>query len=209
MAGADSGHPASVGRSAYCTLSNSREISSVNDGDLPDNTVPRLAELIRRAQENMRRSQFLRTSAERLRAEAAQRRTTDRRTTDRRMTERPTPDRRTVLVVDDEPAVRLVVSRILSDAGYRVITAMSGEDALRTARTSGPVHVLVTDLRMPIMNGVELATHIRDIHPDTRVLVMAGYPTHDTVGYRVLIKPFAMGELESEVGRLFGEAPAE
>jgi CheY-like chemotaxis protein len=66
-------------------------------------------------------------------------------------------DGATVLVVDDEPFVRAIVSRLLTEAGYRVLTAMSGPDALQTLRTSGPVQVLLTDLRMPQMTGSSLS----------------------------------------------------
>lgn len=64
-------------------------------------------------------------------------------------------DGATVLVVDDEPVVRAIITRLLTEAGYRVLTAMSGPDALETLRTSGPVQVLLTDLRMPQMTGVQ------------------------------------------------------
>lgn len=107
-----------------------------------------------------------------------------------------------MLIVDDEPIVRLVVSRMLADAGYRVLSAMSGAEALRTLETAGPVHLLLTDLRMPEMTGVQLATQVRHLRPDARVLLMAGYPSEDTLAWPVVIKPFPPGVLEGQIQRL-------
>jgi two-component system cell cycle sensor histidine kinase/response regulator CckA len=108
----------------------------------------------------------------------------------------------TVLGVDDEPTICLVVARMLAEAGFRVYTAMSGPDALQKMPHIGPIHVLLTDLRMPSMNGVELATVIRDIRPEARVLLMAGFPSEDLVQYRVLVKPFEPEQLEGEIRQL-------
>jgi CheY-like chemotaxis protein len=118
------------------------------------------------------------------------------------MADAPPPDRRTVLVVDDEPAVRLVVTRLLSEAGYQVFTARSAPEALRVLGTGAPVHVVLSDLRMPQMTGAELATLVEHIRPTTRVLLMAAYPSEDPLAWPVVVKPFAEGQLELEIRRV-------
>jgi len=110
----------------------------------------------------------------------------------------------TVLVVDDEPAVRHVITRLLSEAGYRVLTAMSGPEALDRLQEAGPIQVLLTDLRMPTMNGVQLALRVLHLWPGTRVVIMAAYPSEDPLAWPVLIKPFPLGELEGEIRRALG-----
>jgi CheY-like chemotaxis protein len=112
----------------------------------------------------------------------------------------------TVLVVDDEPSVRFLVARVLTEAGYRVVTAMSGPEALQTLRASGPVHVLLSDLRMPTMSGVQLATEVQLLHPATRVLLMAAYPAEDLLAWPVVVKPFTEGQLATEIRLLLAEA---
>jgi CheY-like chemotaxis protein len=117
------------------------------------------------------------------------------------MAETAGPADATVLLVDDEPIVRAIVSRLLTMAGYRVLTAMSGTDALETLRTSGPVQVLLTDLRMPQMTGVQLANEVRQLMPAARVLLMAAFPSEDPLEWPVVVKPFPNGALEAEIRR--------
>jgi CheY-like chemotaxis protein len=82
----------------------------------------------------------------------------------------------TILVVEDEEALREVTRRILTRNGYHVLTAHSGPEALKIAEhTTEPIHLLLTDVIMPHMLGKELATTIRHLYPDTRVLYMSGY----------------------------------
>ncbi|MEN3304143.1 MAG: hypothetical protein V7603_345 [Micromonosporaceae bacterium] len=82
----------------------------------------------------------------------------------------------TILVVEDEPALREVTRRILTRNGYHVLTAGNGPEALKTAEhTTEQIHLLLTDVIMPHMLGKELATTIRDLRPNIRVLYMSGY----------------------------------
>jgi PAS domain S-box-containing protein len=97
-------------------------------------------------------------------------------------TEQPAPatDRshggETILVVEDEEALREVTRRILTRNGYHVLTADNGPEALKTAEhTTGTIHLLLTDVIMPHMLGKELAAKIRNLYPGTRVLYMSGY----------------------------------
>jgi CheY-like chemotaxis protein len=114
---------------------------------------------------------------------------------------------RVILVVDDDPGVREVAARVLSRAGYRVLQAGEGSEALRVAREhEGPVHLLLTDVVMPGMNGRELSGRLSEERPETRVLYMSAYTEDEVIlrGIRVahvafLAKPFSLDGLESAV----------
>lgn len=67
------------------------------------------------------------------------------------------------------------VSRILADAGYRVTTAANGREAIALVRTAGPPDLLLTDLKMPHMDGDELAGRLRQTAPDLKVLYLTGF----------------------------------
>lgn len=87
----------------------------------------------------------------------------------------------TILLVEDEPAVLRVTARLLTQLGYRVLSAGHAHDALVVARThEAAIHLLLTDVLMPDMNGVELARAVQALLPDIRVLFMSGY-TADTL----------------------------
>ncbi|MBI1895745.1 MAG: response regulator [Acidobacteria bacterium] len=82
----------------------------------------------------------------------------------------------TILVVDDEPLVRLIVKRVLAEHGYNVIEAAGGEEALRICRERGDgIDLLLTDLKMPGIGGMELARQVRAILPSIPVMYMSGF----------------------------------
>jgi len=82
----------------------------------------------------------------------------------------------TILLCEDDPGVRRVTSKTLSEAGYRVLVAENGETTLALAAAhSGPIHLLVTDLVMPGMSGRQLSEVLTRAHPTTRVLYVSGY----------------------------------
>jgi diguanylate cyclase (GGDEF)-like protein len=102
----------------------------------------------------------------------------------------------TIVVVDDEPSLRALLEELLGDAGYRVQTAASGEAALEIVR-GGDVHVVLTDIRMGGMNGIDLIRHVRATCPDTEVVVMTSHASVQTAiealrlgAYDYLVKPF-------------------
>jgi two-component system cell cycle sensor histidine kinase/response regulator CckA len=109
----------------------------------------------------------------------------------------------TILVAEDEDGLREVVTRILTGAGYHVLAAPNGQEALTLAGRHGDViHALLTDVVMPAMNGRELAEALQRVRPDTPVLYMSGYAaplmTEDGVldpGVTVVGKPFNKAEL--------------
>jgi PAS domain S-box-containing protein len=116
----------------------------------------------------------------------------------------------TVLVVDDEGAIRDVVHRVLSRAGYRVMTAAGRQEALDLLRNPGvPVDLLLTDVVMPGMTGQEFATQVQAVCPGIRVLFMSGYEQPGLMadgwpapGTQILDKPFSRAGLLASVNQL-------
>jgi PAS domain S-box-containing protein len=115
----------------------------------------------------------------------------------------PATGSETVLVVEDVSELRRLITRTLQKAGYTVLTAAEGEEALRVLEQHGePVHLMVTDLVMPGMSGRDLAERVERTRPHMKVLYMSGY-TDDVVvrhgiveqGVRFVSKPFATAEL--------------
>jgi PAS domain S-box-containing protein len=113
----------------------------------------------------------------------------------------------TILLAEDEAAVRGLASVILRSCGYQVLEAGDGPEALRLLQQrTGPLHLLVTDVMMPHMNGVQLAERVRQLRPDVRVLYISGY-TDDimvphggpTTGQEFLQKPFTPMSLAQKV----------
>jgi CheY-like chemotaxis protein len=95
----------------------------------------------------------------------------------------------TILLVEDEELVCALTKRILSKAGYTVLTAANGVEALRLCgQYQGPLHLVLTDVIMPEMNGKELADRLVALHPNLRVLFMSGY-TDETVFQGGGLKP--------------------
>jgi len=115
----------------------------------------------------------------------------------------------TILVVDDEPEVLSMVVDLLRQIGYTVLSTQDPREALRIARTtSGPLHLLLTDVVMPVINGRELLERLRAIHPRIKVLFMSAYTTEvaeDYYGVRIapgepfLVKPFTTVDLSNKV----------
>lgn len=99
----------------------------------------------------------------------------------------------TVIVAEDEPLVRMMISRVLQGQGYSVLEAGNGEEALRVAEDhpGEKIHLLLTDMVMPHMGGAELARRFQAIWPDTRVLFTSGYSEDPFLGGGV-----ASGEVE-------------
>ena len=121
----------------------------------------------------------------------------------------------TILVVEDETAVRNVMVRSLRSRGYEVLEAKDGEDALLVAeRHNAPIHLVVTDVVMPNMNGTELYHNIRRWYPRMRVLFISGYARsaippealEEGTGAAFLAKPFTIEQLLTEVRRMI-QAP--
>jgi CheY-like chemotaxis protein len=107
--------------------------------------------------------------------------------------------------VDDEEAVRTIVAEFLEDFGYRVLQADGGASALRLLEAEPRTRLLVTDIRMPDMSGLELADQATTIRPDLRVILISGYFVAQQVQRRFLRKPFRMRDLAAAVRAELGE----
>jgi two-component system response regulator AtoC len=108
-----------------------------------------------------------------------------------------------ILVVDDEPAMRAGMARVLASEGYQVFTAGSGAEALGMM-ASRPVSLAILDLKMPGMDGVELLKTIGRDHPGTRVIMVTGYPDVEAAvaciklgALDYLVKPLSAGDFEA------------
>jgi CheY-like chemotaxis protein len=107
-----------------------------------------------------------------------------------------------ILVVDDDEMVRHLVSVSLRSAGYSVMEAGSGTEALEVLSRSTEVGMLVTDIRMPGMDGLELVRRARDGNPCIKVLYMTGFTDQPVEpGATVLQKPFEPEVLRRHVAR--------
>jgi CheY-like chemotaxis protein len=109
----------------------------------------------------------------------------------------------TILIVDDEEAIRDIADAILTSAGYRVLTAADGSAALRIVLAE-PVDLLFTDIIMPGMSGYELAMAAKRIRPELRVLYTSGFPGWGLAGAaappaHTLVKPWRAQQLVSEI----------
>ena len=112
----------------------------------------------------------------------------------------------TVLVAEDEEAVRLIIAKALEARGYRVLSARDGTEALELAAGHGRIDLLVTDVVMPDMNGRELSRRFTEARPNLRTLYLSGY-TDDAMlhrgvlqeGVAFLQKPFSLGALARKV----------
>ena len=116
-----------------------------------------------------------------------------------------------VLLVEDEPAVRAIAARSLEFGGFRVIQAADGAAALEAVARDGPPSLVLTDLMMPGMGGAELAQRLRKLWPDLPILFMSGYSTEDlrsrgiAGGDDVTIqKPFTLEGLIASVATALG-----
>jgi two-component system cell cycle sensor histidine kinase/response regulator CckA len=99
------------------------------------------------------------------------------------------PREETILLVEDMAVVRQLVARMLRAAGYDVIEAENGEDALdRAAARAAPIDLVLSDVNMPRMSGAELFDALRRWYPAIRVLLMSGYDA-DVVAERVAASP--------------------
>jgi PAS domain S-box-containing protein len=116
----------------------------------------------------------------------------------------PAPARQeTLLVVEDEAAIRELAGEVLQAAGYDVLTAVDGKEALETARRhADKIRLVITDVVMPQMGGIELVNGLGDVLPDAAIVFMSGYSesfvrgeTHVAEGASFLQKPFTPADL--------------
>jgi hypothetical protein len=108
----------------------------------------------------------------------------------------------TILLVEDEPAVRQLFAQALTRAGYRIYEARNGQEAVKVfAQHEEEIDLLLTDMRMPYMGGAELAQHLRAKRHTLKLLCISGYPGGDAkdLGADFLAKPFSRDDLLTKV----------
>jgi len=114
----------------------------------------------------------------------------------------------TILVVDDDPEVLSVAVDLLRMKGFTVLSARDPREALRLARAhTERLHLLLTDVVMPLISGRQLAEELRAIRPGVKILFMSAYSIQTVQDYLILlapgepflVKPFTSAELESQV----------
>lgn len=112
-----------------------------------------------------------------------------------------------ILIAEDEEALRALTARALSDAGHEVVTAIDGADALEiVTRESGRFELLLTDIKMPLMDGIALALAVARDHPKITIVLMTAYADQreraanlDALIHDVILKPFTLAEIKAAV----------
>ncbi|WP_236960368.1 ATP-binding protein [Methylobacterium durans] len=120
----------------------------------------------------------------------------------------------TVLIVDDEPSVRMLVTEVLEELGYAAIEAADGPSGLRILQSDVRIDLLITDVGLPGgLNGRQMADAARNVRPDLRVLFITGYAENAVIGnghldhgMHVMTKPFALEALTARIRELIAAA---
>ena len=123
------------------------------------------------------------------------------------LTEAARGPRGTILVVDDDDGVRRISRRMLERAGFDVLEAATGPEALDVAANhEGPIDLMVLDVLMPGMTGNQASHHLRDLRPGVPILCISGHPENEAVRYGMaghgavfLQKPFTFDQLAAAV----------
>jgi two-component system, cell cycle sensor histidine kinase and response regulator CckA len=129
---------------------------------------------------------------------------------------KPPPGGYTVLVVDDEESVRRLACRMLTWTGFQTLEARHGREALAAIEQhAGPIHLVLTDVKMPGMNGRELGREVEQRWPGKPILYMSGFASEVLGGGLLepgspfLAKPFTQEDLAAKVRRLLSLLPSK
>lgn len=118
----------------------------------------------------------------------------------------------TILLVEDDHAVRSSMAHLLTESGYQVLQARDGDQAIRIARAHGAaIDLLISDIVMPGMGGNDVAVHVQKLHTETKVLFISGYPVQAraaAAGAKLLYKPFSRAQLAEKVREVLDHRPA-
>jgi CheY-like chemotaxis protein len=115
--------------------------------------------------------------------------------------------KQTVLLVEDDAMLRSILAQALADEGYAVLTAEDGEEALATASTlEGQLGLIVTDIRLPVMSGLELAARLAGLKTPPPVLFISGITADRKAATPLLAKPFGPSAFLEQVARMLPSA---
>lgn len=114
-----------------------------------------------------------------------------------------------MLIVDDDERIRRLMALVLRNSGYHVLEAQTGADALHQCDLwKRTIHLLITDVAMPVMDGPEVARQVQRIYPGIKIVFVSGYSQEEAdiqkfidEGGQFLAKPFVPGELRELVGK--------
>ena len=121
--------------------------------------------------------------------------------------------RETILLVENEPALRELMRRFLVGSGYRVLSAANADEAIAAGAThSTPIDLLLTDVVMPGMSGFALASHIAELRAETKILYVSGYAgDYEMIKEGLvdskrpyLLKPFTQNDLLQKIVEVLG-----
>jgi len=120
-----------------------------------------------------------------------------------------------ILIAEDEIAVRALVTRALTQDGHEVVATSDGSEALEAfANANGRFDLLLTDIKMPAMDGIALALAVARENPELPILLMTGYADQrerasglDALIHDVISKPFTLGEIQYAVAGALAAAP--
>jgi CheY-like chemotaxis protein len=118
--------------------------------------------------------------------------------------------RQSVLVIDDEPSVRMLIAEVLGELGYDAIEAGDGPSGLAIVRSGARINLLISDVALPNgLNGRQVAEAARQTLPGLKVLFITGYAEHAALGggelgpgEQIMLKPFAMEALGSRINAM-------
>jgi DNA-binding NarL/FixJ family response regulator len=114
--------------------------------------------------------------------------------------------KRTILLADDDGAIRTLAAMFLEREGYAVLTASDGAEAFSLFRRSQEsIALLISDVTMPKMNGLELAAAVRTLRPRLPVILISGNTPNADCGWGCIAKPFTSGELAERVRQALAE----
>ncbi len=121
-----------------------------------------------------------------------------------------------ILIADDEESMRLLVSRAIAMDGHDIITAEDGAEALDIiTRADGAFDLLLTDIKMPVMDGIALALAVARDYPKLTILLMTGFADQrerasglEAIVHDVVTKPFAIADIRTAVADALASRPA-
>jgi CheY-like chemotaxis protein len=121
-------------------------------------------------------------------------------------------ERPVILLAEDEAMLRIVATEMLEDAGYKVVEAADGDRGYEILRSGTPIDLLISDIKMPGLNGYQLAEAGLSLRPSLRVLLMTGYAQEPlpqamrAAGVDIIYKPFDFDALVDSANRMLRPA---